>query len=876
MTATIGLGALALSAPAFAALPQQSGSVDLLTQANVTLTGGALTQAGYSVAGAGDVNADGIGDIIVGAPATIAPPWDHALVTGPTPRAIVIYGSAAPININLDALSPTQGFSILGTPTSINAGGGTISWSDGLGVSIAGAGDVNSDGIADVIVGAFAPTNSGVAGHAYVIFGRKTATRSDVVVSTLAITDGFEMSGIEEDSLGMSVAGAGDVNGDGYGDVVVGAPHASPFDRSLAGAAYVVYGSGMPSAVDFSDSSWSASDNAQGFSVIGGCGSYGEDCNPDYGDYLGSSVAGVGDVNHDGLADVGIGASGVNGDDGRGYVVFGSRTRTTNIDMNTQFPAAGFEKFTTSDGFTITGVTSNLGPQLGTSIAGAGDVNGDGIADLVISAPQVNCNEFEEACDGASYVIYGAAGISDTNVGGFPWTVASVTGEGFTIDGVVGTSSGLTVAGAGDINGDGYADIAVSANGAKSYVVYGAALPTNVDLTTFPSAGGIVLTGGDTWTMPAAGVGDINGDGHPDLLAGWVASNGDNSGAAYAVFGFNPNSTSSARYAAGITSTIGTAITPVTPTVARTGTATFTISPALPAGLALNAATGTISGTPTAAAAATTHTVSMTDLTGTTTSTIGVTIAGLLASTTTRTVITTKGIRQVIVVTTSPTGELVTDITCTAADGTPLTECTVELQGDAGSTTGQSNGIEIRKGSKVSLGKTSIKAKGGKQKLVVPVVINATGRKTLQHNLKTRVTIVITTKAKNGATGTASASRTIQLPTHTLSPVAGIFDTLSTTLNDAGTRYVSRLAQILPTHLKQLTCTGYADSYGAAPDNVWLGQQRATTLCTALQTAGVKATKTKLVSLGASDPRATNSTSAGRLSNRRAAITITY
>ena len=82
--------------------------------------------------------------------------------------------------------------------------------------------------------------------------------------------------------------------------------------------------------------------------------------------------------------------------------------------------------------------------------------------------------------------------------------------------------------------------------------------------------------------------------------------------------------------------------------------------------------------------------------------------------------------------------------------------------------------------------------------------------------------------------------------------------------------------QILPKHLKRLTCTGHADSFGPGPDNVWLGQQRAATLCTALKTAGIKATTTKLVSLGASDPRATSSTSAGRLSNRRAAITITY
>ena len=127
----------ALSAVALGVLPQQQGTVDLLTQANVTLNGAAADDwSGYSVASAGDVNGDGLADVIVGAP--LAYP-SSAYDAG---SSYVIYGAASPSNVDLASLG-SSGFRIDG------AAAGDLS-----GYSVASAGDVNGDGRADVIVGA--------------------------------------------------------------------------------------------------------------------------------------------------------------------------------------------------------------------------------------------------------------------------------------------------------------------------------------------------------------------------------------------------------------------------------------------------------------------------------------------------------------------------------------------------------------------------------------------------------------------------------------------------------------------------------------------------------------------------------------------------
>ncbi|MCX6410331.1 MAG: FG-GAP-like repeat-containing protein [Actinobacteria bacterium] len=516
-----------LSAVALGVLPQQQGTVDLLTQANVTLNGAAAYDySGGSVASAGDVNGDGLADVIVGA--SDADPSSRTNAGS----SYVIYGTASPSNVNLASLG-SSGFRIDGAAAG-----------DGSGSSVASAGDVNGDGRADVIVGAPAggPSWRDRAGSSYVIYG--TASPSNVNLASLGSSSGFRIDGAADlDYSGNSVASAGDVNGDGRADVIVGAPSASPSSRSGAGSSYVIYGTASPSNVDL------ASLGSSGFRIDGAADS----------DYSGGSVASAGDVNGDGRADVIVGAPSASPSSrsgaGSSYVIYGTASPS---DVDLSLPLG-------SSGFRIDGAADS--DYSGGSVASAGDVNGDGRADVIVGAPSADPSLRDDA--GSSYVIYGTASPSDVDLS------LPLGSNGFRIDGAADLDySGRSVASAGDVNGDGLADVIVGAPYADP-------------------------------------------------------SSRRNAGSSYVIYGFG---TASVSYPGAITATVGTSITSITPTVRRTGTATFSVSPALPAGLSLDTATGVISGTPTEVATAT-STVTMTDLSGTATTTVSVAVAAPPADT---------------------------------------------------------------------------------------------------------------------------------------------------------------------------------------------------------------------------------------------------
>ncbi|MEM1057474.1 MAG: integrin alpha, partial [Bacteroidota bacterium] len=441
---------LALVSPAFA----QVVSAPVPTEADLVAVPGfpasglpgqtSNDEFGTSVAGAGDVNGDGYADLIVGAPENDA----GGLNSG---RAYVYFGG------------PGSGV----TPDLILTGETS---GDNFGAAVASAGDVNGDGYDDVIVGAPESNGRGLnAGRAYVYFGGPTADAiADVIIA-----------GSFLDQLGTSVSGAGDVNGDGFADVIVGVPF-DDVGASNSGRARVYFGG--PSMDAFADLTLTGTT---------------ENGN------LGASVSGAGDVNGDGFADVIVGETGGGTtNEGRAYVFFGGSSADAVADL--------------------TLVGESMGDLFGESVSGAGDMNGDGFTDVIVGARN---NDAGAGNAGRAYVFFG---------GTAPDAIADLvlTGTGTT------DQLGDSVSGAGDVNGDSYDDVIIGVpfdddggiNSGGAHVYFGGPVPDAV--------ADLVLTGVadfDDFGVAVAGAGDLDGDGLADLAIGAPEAdpNGASSGAAY-------------------------------------------------------------------------------------------------------------------------------------------------------------------------------------------------------------------------------------------------------------------------------------------------------------------------------------------------------
>ncbi|MEM8601930.1 MAG: integrin alpha, partial [Bacteroidota bacterium] len=404
---------------------------------------------GRSVSGAGDVNGDGFPDVVVGA--DLEDPNVSPDFAG---RAYVFSGDGGGLLYTL--VSPNQ------------ENGGVF------GSSVSGAGDVNKDGFADVVVGAPGEDPGASpfsAGRAY-IFSGATGT----VLYTLA-SPNEELDGL----FGSSVSGAGDVNDDGFPDVIVGAfqedPGASPTD---AGRAYVF--SGADGTVLYTLASPNEEDSG----------------------FFGFSVSGAGNVNGDVFADVIVGAY------PEGQSLPGS-----------SFDGAGrAHVFSGADGtvlYTLTSPNAEAFGSFGFSVSDAGDVNDDSFADVIVGA------NFE--APGASPSGAGRVYIFSGDGAGLLYTLASPNEEEF-------GSFGFSVSGAGDANGDSFADVIVGA-----YQEYPGTSPFNAGRAHVFSGNG----GGLLYTLASpneedlglfgvsvSGAGDINGDGFPDVI---VAADSEGPGA---------------------------------------------------------------------------------------------------------------------------------------------------------------------------------------------------------------------------------------------------------------------------------------------------------------------------------------------------------
>jgi MYXO-CTERM domain-containing protein len=474
------------------------GSPTGLGASPVSINPGAVTTSfGVTVAGPGDVNGDGYADIAIGAFRA------SNGTTGGTGAVFLIPGSSGGPAITNSALADTILFGA-------NA-------SDALGQALGAAGDVNGDGYADVIAGAPGVENpENNEGRATIYFG-SAETRGLRPISD---------RGIEVDAasaaLGTFVAAAGDVNGDGFGDYAVAAPN---FGGANNGTVFIYHGGAAgsdgtadgtltgPAGAGFGKAVASAGDiNGDGFGdLVVGAPNFGDgqaeegrifvylgasggitaatpavtfDSNS-AGALLGSSV-GATDFNGDGLFDVLAGAPGLsNGQVGEGgvYLLRGS-----------------FAGFIASDPLFLESDTANA--RFGAAVAGAGDFNADGFGDVVVGAPGYSDGEVGE---GRIYVYPGgAAGLS-----------APVARESDVASAALGTS----VDGAGDADGNGFADVVAGAPGAGAGGTIYLFESDGAGLTAAPASHASAVAGANLGAS-VAGAGDLNGDGLGDVVAG--------------------------------------------------------------------------------------------------------------------------------------------------------------------------------------------------------------------------------------------------------------------------------------------------------------------------------------------------------------------
>ncbi|MBK7761055.1 MAG: FG-GAP repeat protein [Deltaproteobacteria bacterium] len=355
---------------------------------------------------------------------------------------------------------------------------------DYLGYSVSGAGDIDKDGYDDVLVGAYGLDTAGSsAGGVYILFGGATrrsggasATSASDVVTLLGETAGAQ--------AGTSVAPAGDINGDGSDDYLIGSEGYSTY----TGRVYLYYGASKRPTTGSSLSSAAA--------IIKGANAK---------DRVGAvrTSTGVGDLDGDGLDDFVIGAYHYDGSVTDGGVMtlwFGDKTKFS-----------GTLNLTDADALFLGASTSDA---LGQAVEGVNDFDADGYQDIMIGAPQANGG------DGAAYLFLGT---SSRWAGSVTTASAGVTFLGDTAD-----NAGSDM-GDWDLDKDGAADLAIGASlsdyganqGGAIYLLYGdPSWSGNIDLSTDADAVMYSKNSFDYFGTSVNSGGDIDGDGYEDLLGG--------------------------------------------------------------------------------------------------------------------------------------------------------------------------------------------------------------------------------------------------------------------------------------------------------------------------------------------------------------------
>jgi hypothetical protein len=477
----MGLGTVACGGP---------GSVKIaISDADATLTGGDVEHRfGWSVSTAGDINNDGYSDIIVGAPYEMDTQGTDA------GAAYVFMGSSSGIG---DLSSSKADFRLSGA-----------SYHGFAGWSVATAGDVNGDTYDDIIVSAPNHVHWQTGGEVFIVHGSASGVADPSLAKADTILSDVYSDGLEY-GFGLRVQTAGDINGDGFDDVIAGHPYSNSSSVNIYnyGFAYILYGS----------STGIADGEIQ---TVADVKLSGEVAHME----TGYSVATAGDVNGDGHADVVVGAPGGGKyKEGAAYMFLGSSSGISDMAM-------------TSADTMLTG--RNADDSAGSDAQTAGDVNGDGYDDVIMGAPGSDAFASDA---GSAYIFLGSnTGISSAKVS---TAHAVIQGE------TAGDGAGFRTRPAGDFDNDGFDDVLVSAHGYDSdthtnagavYLIMGSSSGV-ADMNLSAANGKATGTGTDDelgWGLFTAG--DVNGDGHSDILMGAYGNDdvADNAGAAYLFYGF--------------------------------------------------------------------------------------------------------------------------------------------------------------------------------------------------------------------------------------------------------------------------------------------------------------------------------------------------
>jgi hypothetical protein len=470
----------------------------------------------------GDINGDGLDDIAFG---SIFEDTNAAGSEGDDGVVAVVFGSADLFGhppITGTSLDGSDGFRANGFNTQRigNADAGNFN-EQGAGEHIVDAGDVNGDGIADFAIAASNsdPRLTTDSGQAHIIFGGTAPRPADFTLDDLNGADGFSITGIAHLD-GIGVRGAfGDFNGDGFSDVLAGSADANAYNVNDTGEGYLLFGGADAQPPKIYAGSLDGSD---GFSIHGTGGD----------SHLGRALDGSGDFNGDGFDDLLIGAYTATAlgrdSSGAGYVIFGhdqATPRRFNIDA-----------LDGSNGFQIAGHSSE--DRTGREISNAGDFNGDGFDDILIGADFID-REFtpDQAAAynvGGAFLIYGSAS-------GMPALIDLArldASEGLRFEGEnQNDRAGMGARGVGDVNGDGFADIALGAVRADSngfidngpvYVVFGHASDSTTIKGTVASetlvgtgASNIIVAGqGDDSVKAGRGADSVHGGHGDDVIRG--------------------------------------------------------------------------------------------------------------------------------------------------------------------------------------------------------------------------------------------------------------------------------------------------------------------------------------------------------------------